>query len=267
MNDTKNMENFEENNIDLVSAFGKTMYEGFLDANANIEEYGFNELVEHIFQQDLSPYLQVVQKLPIIKYFVTAGKFIATIRERNFLQKTQKFLATLKNGQVKIEEIEKRKIAIKNKEKWVYKELELLVLTIDRFDRTEKAKILAEIYKAYLNGEITILEFDDFCSITERLFLSDIIQIRVDYEEEQQKKEIEDKMKKQHDIYTGYVTFHTRYLEITGRLLAIGLMCISAQVSENTRVDTNILEYVVSEKGKKYAKILSRIDFLGIGKE
>ncbi len=240
MNDMKNMENFEENNIDLVSAFGKTMYECFPDASANMVEYGFDELVEHIFQQDLSPYLQVVQKLPIIKYFVTAGKFIATIRERNFLQKTQKFLATLKNGQVKIEEIEKRKIAIKNKEKWVYKELELLVLTIDRFDRTEKAKILAEIYKAYLNGEITILEFDDFCGITERLFLSDIKQIRVDYEEEQQKKEIEDKMKKQHDIYTGYATFHTRYLEITGRLLAIGLMRISAQVSKNTRVDTNI---------------------------
>lgn len=68
MNDMNNMENFEENNIDLVSAFGETMHEYCLDISSNILEYGLDKLVEHIFQQDLSPYLQVVQEIPIIEY-------------------------------------------------------------------------------------------------------------------------------------------------------------------------------------------------------
>lgn len=256
----------EENNVDLVPAFGRSLFGCWSESIADTIDYGFDQLAAHIFQQDLSAYLPAVQGLPVIQYFVTTGKFIATIRERNFLKKTQKFFATLRNGKVKSSEIERRTLAIQNNEGWIYQELELLVSTIERFDRTEKSKILAELYKAYLNGEIRRIEFDDFCSVTERLFLMDIVQIRANYEEVQQQEEIE-RQRKAHQEPEVYVLQSTRYLEITGRLLALGLMRISAKVGNSLQADCDILEYTISEKGKKYAEILSRIDFLGISQE
>lgn len=49
-----------------------------------------------------------------------------------------------------------------------------------------------------------------------------------------------------------------------GRLTALGLMTASVKVGANLRADADILEYEVSSRGKKYAEILSRVDFLGI---
>lgn len=55
-----------------------------------------------------------------------------------------------------------------------------------------------------------------------------------------------------------------RYGEMLGRLTALGLMTASVKVGKSLRADADILEYKVSSRGKKYAEILSRVDFLGI---
>ena len=60
------------------------------------------------------------------------------------------------------------------------------------------------------------------------------------------------------------VNYKEVYTEITGRLLALGLMCISAEVNSKIRYRSNLLEYKVSQKGERYAEILSRINFLDI---
>ena len=252
----------QENSSNIVPAFGNSLYNAISDAAFDTFDYGFDQLAEEVLTGDFEKYIPIVQEVPIIKYFVAAGKLITAVRDRMFLKKTLKFIAELNHGTVNTEAVKRRQIALAAGEQWVYDELEILISTIEQLDRSEKAKIISEIYRTYLNGEIDRKTFDDFCSITEKLFSGDIIQIRADYEEDEAEATTKEALA--HGEIQGCVITHTRYTELTGRLLALGLMRISAKVGKNLRVDSDILEYTISNKGKEYAKILRGINFLGI---
>lgn len=253
----------KENSSNIVPAFGNSLYNAISDATSDTLDYGFDQLAEEVLTGDFEKYIPVVQEVPIIKYFVAAGKLITAVRDRMFLNKTLKFIAELNHGTVNTEAVERRRIALAAGEQWVYDELEILISTIEQLDRSEKAKIISEIYRTYLNGEIDRKTFDDFCSITEKLFLGDIIQIRADYEEDEAEANAKEALAHGKIQGCGVLT-HTRYIELTGRLLALGLMRISAKVGKNLKADSDILEYTISDRGKKYAKILKQIDFLSI---
>lgn len=251
-----------EDSINLVPSFRKTLYNSVSDAVIDTADYHFDQLAEKLLTGDLEEFFPVIQELPIIKYFISAGKIVNSVRDRLFLKKTLKFFAALYDGEVDSHEIERRQQALSSGEQWVIDELEILISTLEQINRVQKAQIIAEIYRTYLNGGIDRKTFDDFCSITEKLFLGDIIQIRADYEEDEDEANTKEALA--HGEIQGCVIVHTRYTELTGRLLALGLMRISAKVGKDLRVDSDILEYTVSNKGKKYAEILKQIDFLGI---
>lgn len=246
-------------NLGLMPSFGNSLFSCFSDSATDTADYALDNLSEAILTGDLKKYIPIIQDLPIINYFISAGKFMATVRDQMFLGKTLKFISELRKGTVNEDELERRKRALTNGEKWVYNEIKILITTLEQLDRDEKTKILAEIYRSYINREIDKETFDDFCSITERLFLSDILQLRVEYDYDKQIEENERCGNK------SYAAITARYVEITGRLLAIGLMRASVKLSGSVPDGSDILNYDVSQKGKLYSEILSRIDFLGIG--
>ncbi len=251
-------------NISLLPAFAKTLLCTSSDAAIDTFETILDEASEQILISAFPSLAPFAQELPIVKYFVTAGKLVCNVRDQLFLRKTLKFLSDFQKGNVNEKEMQRRRDALDNHEPWIYKELEILIASIEQVNRIEKATILGELYRALVNQIITFSEFDDFCSITEKLFLSDIIQIRSDYETEQQEAENERILKQNSQINFVLFSQKARYIDITGRLLALGLMRISANVGKNLSVNTNLLEYTVTEKGKKYAAILCKINFLGI---
>ncbi len=242
--------------MNLVESFGKSMYKCMNDSMTDTLDCIFKNFIDSFPDGTFGEFDTILKDFPVLGYFISAKNMFLTIRDRFFIKKTLKFFSELHKGEINQQEIEGRIQALENKEDWIYDEIELLISTIERFDREEKSRILSEIYRAYLNKEIKKFEFDDFCSITERLFLSDIIQIRSDYEY----KEREERYK----MLKIPVNYKEVYTEITGRLLALGLMCISAEVNSKIRYRSNLLEYKVSQKGERYAEILSRINFLDI---
>ena len=248
----------------LIPSLGKTIFESASDIAIDALDAGLDELADNLLSNELSILSPLIQDLPVVRYFITIGKTALAVKEYRFIKKSLRFLVQFKNGTAKEKALEKRRIALQKHEKWVYQELEQIVVALDRLDEEVKAKAIAEIYKAYLNEEFSSnsrlneYEFHDFCCITERLFMLDILQIRADYESEKAKKRNEEAH------WEMCVTTTTRYKEILGRLLALGLMNISAKVGSGVHVNTDMLEYEVSSRGKKYAEILSRVDFLGI---
>lgn len=247
----------------LIPSFGKTIFDSSEDITIDALDACFDELADNLLSDELSNLNPLLQELPVVRYFISAGKTALAVKEYCFVKKSLRFFSQLKKGEIDATARERRRIALDKQEKWIYQEMELLVSTLDRLDEEVKAKVIAELYKAYLNGELNAnrrlneYEFHDLCSITERLFILDILQIRADYETEQA-KQICDKS-------DGMVVMQrTRYGETLGRLLALGLMNVSAKVRPGLRADADVLEYEVSNRGRKYAEILSRVDFLGI---
>lgn len=250
--------------MNLIPTFGKMIFESSSDVTIDALDVCLDGLADNLLSDELPNLNPLIQNLPVVRYFISAGKTALAVKEYCFVKKSLRFFAQLRKGTVNKEAMEKRRTALAKKEKWIYHEIELLVSILDRLDEEAKAKVIAELYIAYLNGELNPnrrlneYEFHDLCSITERLFMLDIVQIRADYETEQAKKEYEASK------YDGYCVVTTRYGETLGRLLALGLLNASAKVGTGLRVNTDMLEYEVSSRGRKYAEILSRVDFLGI---
>ena len=240
----------------LVPSFGKSLYHCVSGSIEDTADYALDRLAEELLTGSLEKFIPVIQDVPIVGYFVSAGKVVATVRDQLFLRKTLQFFSELHRGKVNEEEIAKRQLALQNKQKWVYDELEMIITTIEQLDRIEKTKILAEIYRSYLNKEIERDMFDDLFGVTDKLFLGDMIQLRADYHS---KKEREKQSRGEMAVCSTI-----RYLDITGRLLALGLMRISVELTGNTRTNVNILQYTPTKRGEIYAEILNRIDFLGI---
>lgn len=238
----------------LVPSLGKSIFNCGAEAIQETADSFMEMLMDELIEGD-----SVLKEIPIVGYFVAAGRVVLSVRDRMFLKKTLKFIKEFQSSAVNETELEKRLMALERQEDWIYSEIEIIITSLERIDRMEKTKILSEIYKAYINKELSQNEFDEFCTIMERLFIKDIMQIHADFESK--KEEFE-----QTPLGLGQITVlsETRYLEITGRLLALGLMYITANVEKGLRVGTNILKYEVSKKGEKYAEILSRIDFLEI---
>ena len=248
----------------LIPSFGKTIFDSSSDITIDALDASLDELADNLLSDELSQLNPLIQDLPVVRYFISAGKTALAVKEYCFVKKSLRFFSQLRKGSVNKEAIEKRRAALENREKWIYREMELIVSTLDRLDEEAKAKVIAELYKTYLNGELNKnrrlneYEFHDLCSVTERLFLLDILQIRADFETEQTRKLYE---KAPPEVYCVSTIRHG---EMLGRLTALGLMTASVKVGANLRADADILEYEVSSRGKKYAEILSRVDFLGI---
>lgn len=238
--------------MNLIPSFGHSLYDAWADPAIDTLEFGIDNVLDN----------PMLESLPLIKYFVAAGKTALAIRDKFFISKTMKFISEFHQQTVDEGEISRRKTALEAKEDWIFKELEFLVLTLERTDRAEKTKILSEIYHDYLCGKIKKLLFEDYCSIIERLFLMDILQLRADYE-----AMIEEEQRKLSPPTECYVYSHAYYIEQQGRLLSLGLLTASAKTHPQLTTNENLLKYELSYRGKQYAEILSRIDFLGISSE
>lgn len=237
--------------MELVPSFGKSLFENLSDPIIDSLELGIDSMFDN----------PLLAELPVVKYFFATGKTIVAIRDKLFLRKTLKFLSDFQHKTVDQEELDKRKNALDKKEKWIIDEIEFLILTIERTDREEKAKVISELYKEYLNGQLTKYNFEDYCSITERLFLLDILQLRADYDY------VLEEERNENPPTGNYVYGKTSYTEQLGRLLALGLLTISAKTHPKMTTSEDLLEYKLSARGRKYCEILSRLDFLGMSSQ
>lgn len=238
--------------MNLVPSFGRSLFEAWVDPALDTLELGLDGVLEN----------PVLRSLPLVQYFAAAGRTALAVRDQFFISKTIGFLREFARREAKEEEIARRKAALGAGESWVYRELEFLILTLERTDRAEKTKILSELYHDYLDGKMSRLLFEDCCSITERLFLLDILQLRADYE-----ALVEEEGRKGAPPVEWYVSSRTFYPEQQGRLLSLGLLIATAKVHSGVRADENLLGYALSPRGKRYGEILSRLDFLGMTAE
>lgn len=110
----------------------------------------------------------IVEAIPVVKTFVSLHKGAMSIKERFFAKKLLVFAYEVNSGQVSEKEIQKRKTAIKNDEKWIKREIEEITVFLDRFDFAYKAKILAKLYVGFINKKISSDKYLNMLSIVDK---------------------------------------------------------------------------------------------------
>jgi hypothetical protein len=166
----------------------------------------------------------LLEKLPIIKYFVAANKFVEDFRNRRFLKKIYRFLyQTHKYNKKKIKAFfeEFSNASIENG-------YELMLEVLERLDNIHKVDVMTNLLKAKLDGQITI---DDFIRLTASLRIVPYVDL----------KRLPDYIK---SIGTRYDTY---------MLYAAGLLYNSAIGSDGVGVN-NSNHYQLNDNGLLFVK-------------
>ena len=150
---------------DLLPAFQDSLFNATLaDSAIDLAEIAIDTiLVDGVFQE-----------IPIVKILVGVGKFICTVRERNFLKQTFCFFSHLHDGSISSNEFSKYKRELEEDPTKAERELSRVMILLDKTIDTEKAEDLAAFFRAYIKNDMS---WDDFCELSEaldRLFVIDI---------------------------------------------------------------------------------------------
>jgi hypothetical protein len=122
------------------------------------------------------------REIPVISSIIGTGKVVLGIREKLFLKKLIYFLSELKD----IPKDKRREMIdkIDFSQKYKIKIGEKLLYIIEKCDDHEKAKIIAYLFSAFVEGTLTYDEFLRAVNITEKLLTEDLIEfVKGDFEE------------------------------------------------------------------------------------
>ncbi|MGI6728258.1 MAG: hypothetical protein ACOX4P_06895 [Anaerovoracaceae bacterium] len=196
---------------------------------------------------------EVLKDIPIVKTVGALAKVSLAIRDKHLLKKLLFFIETLNQGNAKPEEIEKRKKAAQNNEKWLRKEIELITIHIDRLDELEKAQLTAAFYIEYINQNISWIQYREYLAIIERVFFQDFIQLLDIYDAVIQNGKVKEYIEQGFD--GGVVMKKVSELNCD-RLIAVGLV----KAKRTPVLNGNILtDYDLTGLGLKLAEVLVKI--------
>lgn len=186
-----------------------------------------------------------LKDIPVCRTFTAVIDTITTVRDGYLLQKLLIFLKKFNEGTVKEKTIEKRRIAAKNKEKWIRREIELILIRIDRISDKRNVDLLSDIYLAFLNGECTWDLFEETALILERFIYQDAEQLKRLYDSYVRSQ----KANGNSVISTMFENNHC------DRLVALGLVWQKYTTVLNGAVN---VEYCLTEAGRLLAGVLSK---------
>ena len=116
----------------------------------------------------------ILKEIPILSTAVGLYKIGHSLKERHYIKKLIAFIDALNKGVADEEKREYYKSKVKDDPKRRNKELEYILLLIDRYIQTDKAQYLAIAYLNYLDNYIQWDKFVKATEILDRLFLDDL---------------------------------------------------------------------------------------------
>lgn len=148
-------------NNELIPSFKKSLFDTTIDIGVDLLELPIDLLTEN----------EIIKDIPIVGTIVKLGKATTTIRDRHLIKKLVKFIESINNGDIESEKLERHKQILESDNKKLNEELENIIIIIDRQLEIDKTKILGELYKSYVCGNIDWEDFKSFSDVLERLFL------------------------------------------------------------------------------------------------
>lgn len=160
----------------LVEDLKSSLFDNTVDVALDYSELWLDNITAGVFGSG------VLKQIPVVKTLCSVIETGAAVHEKNLLRETLIFIATFNAKTIDPKKLAKYKLKIKEKPRYVRKELERVLLILNKIIDDGKAEILARLYRNYIEEQMT---WDDFCEltdITERMFLTDIRTLVKSYE-------------------------------------------------------------------------------------
>ena len=122
-----------------------------------------------------------LRNIPILNSISAVIGIGKDLHERNLLKQTSAFLLEFNSGAIDEVKLQEYKDRLK-KDKEKISELERVLLILNNYIDVEKSKILAKLFAAYINEQITWGDFCELTDATDRLFLEDLRILRALYD-------------------------------------------------------------------------------------
>ena len=152
----------------IARSFGNSLSEEVPSLIGEYAEIGLDALTEESLFKDV----------PFISTAVSIYRIGKTLRERNHIAKLISFLTEMNNGIANEKERLKYQEKFRNNEKFRTKELEYVMLLIDRYVSFDKPQILARLYLAYLDDNLTWGEFKKYAEVIDHFLPGDLQELQ-----------------------------------------------------------------------------------------
>lgn len=160
-----------ENN-DIVETTAKTIIDYNIDTIIDFSEVGFDSFFDD----------SLFKELPLVKTIYGVAKTGFAIKEKYMLKKVLLFINQLNNNSISNKNYIKYKESLNKNEKIVLKELEYVLIIIDRYIELNKNVILANLYFNYIDKKIDWIQFQELSIIVDNIFLSDLKELKRIYD-------------------------------------------------------------------------------------
>lgn len=156
---------------EIVPEFNDSLVIDSSDILSDYLELGIDSILEN----------DNLKEIPIVKTFISVGRLVKNVGERNLLKNLVIFLNELNRGNINKEKLKKHKEELNKNPKKAEKELGRILIILEQTLDNIKSSILGKLYKAYINQEIDWDLFVEFSEITNRLYVNDLSVLKLIY--------------------------------------------------------------------------------------
>lgn len=156
------------NNQSIALSFGDSLT---TEVSGLIGEYA--EIGLDAFAED-----GLFKDIPFISTAVSIYRIGKTIHERHHIAKLISFLDEMNKGIADEKSRQKYREKFRNNEEFRNKELEYVMLLIDRYISFDKPQMLARLYMAYLDSTLTWDEFKKYAEVIDHFLPGDLQELQ-----------------------------------------------------------------------------------------
>lgn len=150
--------------MDYIPAFKESLFEHpIADIASDMAEFGIDTVLTD------GP----LKELPIFSLVLGTAKAIRSVSERNLLKNTATFIREMQLEEISPEKLLSYKEKIED-ERFAEQELGRVLILLDRYIDSVKSKMLAVLYRRYIEQEYNWEKFCELSDILERLFIEDL---------------------------------------------------------------------------------------------
>jgi len=148
----------------LSLALSESLNEDVTSLVSDIAEIGIDSVMDE----------GLLKEIPFLSTIVGVYNIGKTIKELHEIKKIEQFILSINSGIVDDNERIKHIEKLKENPKERSKELEYVIILLDRLVEDSSVELLSKVYLAYLSEKITLIEFKQYSELIERLLPGDV---------------------------------------------------------------------------------------------
>lgn len=155
----------------IIPSFKASLFNDATDAIIELSELGIDSILDD----------GLFKELPIVNVLVGIKNTAQNIHDRNLLKQTLEFIQEFNTGTINKEKLQKYKEMLEKDSKKAEKELGRVIIVLNSTIESEKSKMLANLFRNYINESINWEEFCEFSEIVRLLFIKDVTYLKKIY--------------------------------------------------------------------------------------